>query len=356
LITRWATTGRWVNPHPIGVAVLMMPFFGLAHLLTRWSNLPLDGFSFYYQHGAGLAGIAALLVGLASLRRLLTPHFSDGVTLATLVSITWGTNLFHYAVFDGTYSHVYSFCLVAVLLRLTEDWWMRAGWQASVGLGVTAGLIGLVRHPNLLFLVVVPLYGLMSADRPFDALLQCWRRRTSIVIATTTMVVVVSPQLWIYHRATKRWFVSAYGQIGGFMFGSPHLIEVLVGVRNGLFFWSPVLLFAVGGVLVAHTWARRWLAAALVVFAAETYLIASWWDWGGSFGNRGFTDGLPLAAVFLAAAFAWIAERPVVRVFATGTAAIAVMLSAVQMIQYWLRVLPMSDITWEQYRQLFLQF
>ena len=46
---------------------------------------------------AGAAGIAYLLAGLAVLRRMLRRHFSDGVVLATLVAITWGTNLFHYA-------------------------------------------------------------------------------------------------------------------------------------------------------------------------------------------------------------------------------------------------------------------
>jgi len=37
-------------------------------------------------------------IGLVILRRLLLRHFSEPVVLATLVSITFGTNLFHYAV------------------------------------------------------------------------------------------------------------------------------------------------------------------------------------------------------------------------------------------------------------------
>ena len=34
-IRRWPGTDRWVNSHPIGVAILTAPFFGVAHLLTR---------------------------------------------------------------------------------------------------------------------------------------------------------------------------------------------------------------------------------------------------------------------------------------------------------------------------------
>jgi hypothetical protein len=357
-ITRWASTGRWIDPHPIGEAVLMTPFFLAAHGLTRWSNLPADGFSIYYQHAAALAGISALLAGLACLRRLLRNHFSDGVTLATLVSVTWGTNLFHYGVYDSVYSHVFSFCVVAMLLLLTDRWWQRASWVGAAGIGATAALIVLVRHPNAPFLSVVPLYGLFGDRGVSGQLAELWRRRGHVALMALITVALMFPQLVIYGSATGHWFVSAYGQVGSFTFGSPHLLEVLIGVRKGLFFWSPVLLGSVGGALVAGRWVKNWLAATMAIFAVHTYLIASWSDWqlGGSFGHRGFTDGFSLAAVFLAAFFAWASQHARVRALVTAAAVLCVALSVVQMTQYWLGVLPISDISWDQYRALFLQF
>ena len=62
-----------------------------------------------------------MLAGLAILRALLARYFTAGVTLAALVTVTWGTNLFHYGVFDSSFSHAFSFFLVAALLLLTED-------------------------------------------------------------------------------------------------------------------------------------------------------------------------------------------------------------------------------------------
>ena len=56
-IIRWPGTRRWVNAHPIGVAVMQAPFFAVAHALTKWTNLSADGFTLYYQHAAGLAGL-----------------------------------------------------------------------------------------------------------------------------------------------------------------------------------------------------------------------------------------------------------------------------------------------------------
>ena len=73
-IIRWPETRRWVNAHPIGVAIMQSPLFAIAHLLTRWTNLSPDGFSLYYQHAVGLAGLGWIVAGLAVLRRVLLPQ------------------------------------------------------------------------------------------------------------------------------------------------------------------------------------------------------------------------------------------------------------------------------------------
>ena len=120
----------------------MAPFFAAAHALTRWSNLPPDGFSLDHQHGAALAGIAAFAAGLFTLRSLLRRYVTDGVALAALVTtIVFGTNLFHYAACDNTFSHVFSFGLIAILLDLTDRWWKQPNWRTSVALSVVAALI-----------------------------------------------------------------------------------------------------------------------------------------------------------------------------------------------------------------------
>ena len=357
-ITRWPGTKRWVNPHPIGVAVLTLPFFVGAHLLTRWSNLPPDGFSFYYQYVCGLAGLSALLAGLAVLRVLLTRHFTSGVALAALVTITWGTNLFHYGVYDSAFSHAFSFFLSAALMLLTEDWWEEPTWRGSVLIGMVGALVVLTRHPNAVFLLIVPAYGAAARASWTQAVAIAWKRKAMIAAMLGVAVTAVLPQLLIYRQATGHWFVSAYGQVGHFDFRSPHLLGVLFGVQKGLFFWSPVLLLAVAGVTVASGVAQRFRVAALVIFAVDTWLIASWSDWqfGGSFGHRGFTDGLALAAVFLAAFFQWTTTRPKLARVVCAIATLLVLISVRQMLQYWLGELPIANTTWDQYRHLFLRF
>ena len=343
-----------MNAHPIGVAILQAPFFLVAHLLTRWSNLSPDGFSFYYQHGAGLAGWFWMLAGLVVLRRLLRRQFSDRVTAWTLCGITFATNLFHYGTYDSSYSHVYSFFLFASFMLLTDDWYRQPSHTTPILLGVTAGLIVLTRHTNALVLIVFPLYGITRAGGAATRIRELLTRRRELLVAAAGAVAVVLPQLAIYYQATGRFFVSSYGSLG-FDFTEPRLFGVLFSVQKGVFFWSPVLVAAAAGLALTRGMARALALPGVVFLIANTYVIGSWWDWqfGASYGHRGFVDALPVFALGLASLVERGSARSLVsRTLVLGLAA-AMALSMLQMYQYWAGILPMSDTTWKQYRDAF---
>jgi hypothetical protein len=163
-IIRWPGTRRWVDAHPIGVAAMQSPFFLIGLGLTKWSNLSPDGFTLYYQHAAGISGVLWTIAGLYILRRLLLRNVSDAVTAVTLVAVVFGTSLYHYATFDSAYSHAYSFFLFAAFLDLTQLFHTRpSSWTRASLLGLLAGLIVFTRHTNVLFLLVLPLYGVTNA-------------------------------------------------------------------------------------------------------------------------------------------------------------------------------------------------
>jgi hypothetical protein len=358
-IVRWPGTNRWMNRLPVGVAVLMLPFVVVADLLTRWSNLPRDGFSLYYQHAAALAGLAYFLAGLALLRRTLSRYFSPDVTLWTLVAITWGTNLFHYAVYDGTFSHAFSFASICALIELTDVWWQQPRAWHALALGVVGALIVLTRHTNALFLLLIPFWRLTSWSRVRDRISELWERRIAVSTIALVTAVLVAPQLAYYKWVTGQWIVNPYAIHGlGFTFATPHLAGALVSTERGLFFWSPVLLLSVAGLVVARGWAREVLIPSAAVLIVNAWVIASWteWQYGASYGHRAFVDSLGLMAVFLAAFFAWTKEHPRLVPGVCIATALAVTLSVIQMLQYWHRVWPVRDITWDQYRSLFLRF
>jgi hypothetical protein len=356
-IIRWPSTRKWVNAHPIGVAVMQSPFFVAAHLLTLWTNLSPDGFTLYYQHAVGLSGLLWTVAGLVVLRRVLRRHFSEGISTATLAIIFLGTNLYHYATFDSSYSHPYSFFLFAAFLDLTEQWYQQPRQYTSFLLGLVAGLIVLTRHTNALVLVFLPLYGVntVAAVRARAVFLAHRMRLVAIIAVTAT--IAIAPQLVIYYRATGHVLVSSYGDLG-FNFASPHLVQVLFSVQKGVFFWSPLLLTGcVGLAWLARSSdsARGFVLPAALFLTVNTYLIASWWDWqfGGSYGHRGFVDSLPIFAIGIAAFLRRCSARPRRQRTVTVVVVLAVALNLFQMMQYWNHVLPFSDTTWDQYRAAF---
>ncbi len=359
-IFRWPGTRRWVNVHPIGVALMQAPVFPLAHALTRWSNLTPDGFSLYYQHGAGLAGLAWCIAGLVMLRRLLLQYFRDTVVTVTLLAILLGTNLLHYATFDASYSHAYSFFLFAAFLNLCARWHDAPTTRHSVLLGTSAGMIVLTRHTNVMFLLVFLLYGVSSRAtiRETVARLLAHRKQVAVIAAVATLVVV--PQLAIYYDATGHAVVSSYGS-QGFNWGSPRLFDVLFGVTKGLFFWSPLLLLSLAGFV--RLWrsagpARAFVVPAGVFLALHTYVIAAWWDWqlGGSYGSRGYVEALPVFAIGLTGFLdrAWTSVSG--RAAAAAVVCAGVALSLIQMLQYWYGIIPFTNTTWELYREVFLRW
>ena len=360
-IVRWPATRRWVNVHPIGVALMQAPAFPLAHALTKWTNLTPDGFSLYYQHAAGLTGLAWIIAGLALVRRLLLHYFTDAVVAVTVLVLFAGTNLLHHGTFDASYSHAYSFFLVAALLVLSRRWFESPALQTSVLIGVTAGLIVLVRHTNALMLNVFWLYGL-AAFGPREFLQRMRAGIGGLAVITAVGAALLVPQLALYYRATGSLLVSPYALVGqGFNWTSPRLFDVLFGVTKGLFFWTPLLLLAVAGfvrLLRTGSAARAFVLPAVVVLSLQAYLVASWWDWqlGGSYGSRGFVDTLALFSIGLAAFVDWTWRSFRVRTAALAVIAALCALSLFQMLQSWYRIIPFNDTTWPLYREIFLRW
>jgi hypothetical protein len=356
-IDRWPGTGAWLDVHPPGTAILSAPFFAVAHLLTRWSNLSRDGFSLYYQHGAALAGVTYLIGGLIALKRALLGWFSPGVVLATLVAVTWGTDLFHYGTYDPTFSHVYAFALTSLLLLIVPRWFDAPSMGRSVLLGAVVALVILVRHVNVLIIVGFACYGLNSAAAIRRRLSWITEHAHEVVTTAVTSVLLLAPLVMFYRRSTGHWLASPYGATRTFDFTSPHLFGVLFSSTKGLFFWSPVLLVAVAGFFLLRRRLPEMIAPIVILLPPFVYLVSSWFDWqfGASFGHRAFVDVLPFFAVGLAACFDRV-KGTRASIAVAAVVCVAVALSVAQMIKYWIGVLPQHDTTWGQYVDVFLRF
>lgn len=361
-VRRYPETGRWMDQYGIGEALMMLPFFLLGHLAAVLLGQPLDGYSAAYQWAAAFSGAGYCLLGLHALRRLLERVHGPDTVLATLVIITFGTNLFHHATRDNIYSHAYTFCLIALLCRVTVAWYRAATLKNSVGLGVIMGLILLVRLPNGVAALIPALYGIRSfRELPARAVL-LFNRWRQLALAVAVCGLVFLPQMAVWKVATGHWLVNSYSAfvVPGrslWDFSHPKLFSILFSVKKGLFFWSPALLLAVGGFAVMRRVNSEFFMPALALVAGQTWIMASWifWDYGGSYGHRGYTDWLVLFALPLAALIERVRVSRYADLFWVAAGA-CVFLSVYQMLQYWHELIPSEGPTWEEYQALFLTF
>jgi hypothetical protein len=268
----------------------------------------------------------------------------------------FGTNLYHYATFDSLFSHVYSFFLFCCLLYLTTRWQTTRSLADSFKIGIVVGLIVLVRASNAVCLLLFALYGVVDRSTFKSRLRDFVEGWPHTVAIAATVCAIQLPQLALYHWASGSWFINPYGG-EWFHFGSPKLAEVLFSPQKGLFFWSPILLVSLVGLVAMFDTVRPFALGTVVFVPLTAYIIASWDDWqfGGSYGHRAFTDVLPVLALSMAAGYERLTRRRGWTTALMTCVTLGIALSVIQMIQYWMGIIPIRDTTWAVYRSVFLK-
>lgn len=344
------TTGNYLQKYPIGVAILMIPFFILGHGTSVVMDQELNGYTSYYQIFASLSGAIYGLLGLLFLWHLLSKYFSQKVVLATSICILFATNLYHYFTYDSIFSHAYSFFLFAAFLYWTESYYQKQFWWKALVLGFLGGLIILVRQTNLIFLVFLVLYGVTTFDSLQARWLFFWKQRRDIIIFTVTTTALVSMQLGMWLLATGRPLAFSYeGEYFNWL--QPNFLDVLFSVRKGLFFWTPILLFTIPGFYFLYKKIPVFFWPSVIYLFLQTYIISAWWAWyyGGSFGHRGYTESLVIFALALASFFSTIKKSWLQR-FLIIFCGVLICVNLVQMYDYWRWTIPFDDTTWEFYK------
>lgn len=339
-----------LDQFPIGEAVMILPFFGLAHVTALAVGTSTAGFSWPYQVATTAAGLAYALIGLALLASVLLRWFSRRTVVITLLGITFGTNLFHYASINANFSHAFSFALMALILKLTLSVWERPRPTTALGLGAAIGLLTLVRPSNLVVVVFCALIGVAWPLHLRQRLRALVLERDLVFIGVGAFLVMLIPQSAYWYAVTGKAWVYPYQSDARFDFIHPHIPEVLFSVRKGLFFWTPLLLLAVLGLAVLWRYVPGVVLPAVAYLVVQTWVVSSWsyWAYGGSFGMRPFVESLPI----LALGFAALVEhaRSVVKRRVLSAAIVLTTVIAVHgMVAYWTQQIPYDGTTWDQY-------
>ena len=289
-------TGHRRNFAPIGSALLWAPFYAIADVGVRiaralGSTVEADGFSKPYiaavTYGSAVYGFLALALSAVAARRIV------GVSAAALAAACFGTPLVFYMYVAPGFSHANSAFAVAAFVVA----WLHVRREWTVGgvvlVGALAALMGMVREQDVFIALGPAIDFLVTLGRD----VRSGRRSIAELVGkgalgVLTVAVCFVPQLLTYVTLEGRMGPSPVIQ-QKMIWTAPNAWRVLASPDNGWFFWTPLALLGLIG-LVALAFDRtdtdrRWIARmCLLMVATQIYVAGSLntWAGAGSFGQR----------------------------------------------------------------------
>lgn len=292
--------GKMVNKYFSGVAVLLTPFFGVAHASSYLFDYPSDGYSDLYQLFVGIGALFYLGLGcLYCLKILKIYNVPAIIANISIIVIVFGTNLFHYVVVEPSMSHVYSFASIAAFIYYLKKYSLDPHRKDAVKMAFALSIILLIRPINGIILFSLPFIcgSWLSVRKLFENIIKDKKTLFISVVVTGTLCLI---QPILYYFQTGSFFVWSYkGE--GFNFLKPEIINVLFSYKKGWFVYTPAAFISLLAFLFLYRKNKFEAISLLLFFALVIYVLSCWWHWqyGMSFGLRAFIDYYPFLAIMV---------------------------------------------------------
>lgn len=347
--------GNFVLKYTMGNAIMMSPFYLLAHVYTKkFSNYTPDGHTLPYHLAISISSIFYTFLGLAFLILYLQKKYSAVATSITVLSLAIGTNLLFYASIETGMTHIVSFFLFAATLWTFDRWTENLKWIYAIILGVCIGLIILVRPTDVTVVAFfLPLF-LPLVIGSKNNLIKIF---SQAAIAFSISLIVFLPQLLYWKIATGHWVFNSY--VGEhFDFLHPHIFDGLFSYKKGWLVYTPIILFGLLGA-ASLVLKRKAEGIGLFIFlSVNCFVVFSWWCWwyGGSFGARSMIQSYALLSVGFAAGFeiilTWLRGNLAIRILSITALIICsafIALNCFQTFQYQRLVLHWENMNKKAY-------
>ena len=344
LVRSEAGTGRRINYGTMGCAILWSPFYAAADLTARalgsaGRDFPADGYSRPYvvavAYGSAFYGFAAIVLSIVAARRLVGGH-----AVTSGLAVWAATPLLFYMYIAPPFSHACSAFAVALFVTIWLN--VRRTWSApgAVALGLAGALMVMVREQDIFF-VAGPAVDFAVA---FATAVASRFNRTGAVASRVSqasggyarwvaaaaaggiaVAIGYLPQLLAYKSLNGRWGPSPL-VTRKMSWHSPHAVQVLVDTGHGFFFWTPLAVLALAGLIVMTAAPRarggsphdnpaeirRIGSCMLLMVAMQIYVsgVVESWTVAGAFGQRRFVAITIFLVVGIAALREAIRGRP----------------------------------------------
>lgn len=351
--------GRHVMKYSMGMAVLYSPAFLVAHGIAKATGQPADGLSPPYQYAVLYWSMLIALVGLWVLRRVLVKLYDPWIATCVLVAIGVGTNYYMHVMRagDSVMTHSYLFTGYALVLHLTIRWHAVPTLRRILPLALTCGLMTLIRPTEGVCLLIPLLWNVSSWTtlRAKAALL--WQSRWQLLAFAGLLILIGLPQFIYWKAATGHFIHTEYGGDAGegMDWTRPHVREVLIGFRKGWLIYTPLMAFAILGMVALYRQQRGAFWALLVYLIADIYFVSAWscYWYAFCFGHRALIPTMVAMSLPLAAGLRWAVSKGIAgRIGAAAVLLACIALNQFQSHQYDISLLHGDRMTWPYYKAI----
>lgn len=282
--------GTLINKFSCGTALLELPFFLLAWLLSLLLGLKPDGYNVLFQYATGVSALFWVWVGIWYFVRLAELyHLKKKFAWTLAITGLMGTNLLFYALIRPAASHVYSFALISVFLFYIKKVFLDHNRKAMYISSFILGLIVLIRPADILIVAAIPF--IAGSSESFFRVIKNKLMSGQIFVLILLFILGLSPQLLINFLQTGKLLVYGY-QHEGFYFSHPAWVNFLFSYRKGWFVYTPFMLLLIPATINLYRSSKYEFFTFLGFFLLLIYVFSSWWNWfyGDSFGMRPMVD------------------------------------------------------------------
>lgn len=282
------------NIHLIGNAIMWLPFFFTAHLLTLFlnaagANIEANGYTFFYEAGIGLATIIYGFLGMLLIYKFCRKWFDKKTSFLATLGMFYGTATFWYFSVEPSMAHINSLFLGALFVYF---------WHSTLGkrtklqwlfLGLLLGLLYLVRQQDILFILLPGFEILKNLFAKFE-----FNRIKGIVLEqivfTTGILLALIPQIFVWKKFYGKYLVFSYGlysaKTGLWHWTFPQIIPIFFSTQYGMLLRAPFLLFSLIGLALFARRIRGVAAYFLIIVCAEIIVTSAWSSWNSGYGLR----------------------------------------------------------------------
>jgi hypothetical protein len=347
--------GKKLNKYFVGEALLLIPFFLIAHVLTILFQLPADGYSFIYAIMVSVAALFYALAGLYMLNKLLLDFkVTNNIRAITFIVVFGGSTLLHYTWMEPSMSHVYSFFAINTFLALAANYFKHQQKIKLYLLFLTLGLICLIRPVNALVVLTLPFVWLMIQPivSPINMLKNSFK---TLILGTFLFAAIIFIQLGLYQLQIGQWWIWAYTN-EGFNFSNAHFFDIIFSFRKGWLIYTPIALVSL--LLAVYIWHKNLfvLCAFFMPLIVILYVASSWYDWayGASFGCRPMTEMIGFVMIPFALSLQIIKNR-ITKLSLFFLVWCFLLLNCVQVYQINKHILLWDNMSFKAYKASFLK-